>query len=413
MPPAATLSLLGSLYFVQGLPFGFQANALPLFLRQAGLSLTAVGFSGLLSLPWLLKPLWAPLVDRYGSPTFGRRKSWIVPLQLCLALACIAAAFSPPTESLWRLMAIVLAMNFFTASQDIAVDGLAVSTLHEGELGLGNIAQVVGYKVGMLAGGGLLVALFGIIGWHGMFFAMAALCLLVMAVLTGWREPAAATSEEEKVPTSTGELMRTLLAALKRPGTVWLLIAVATYKLGETMADRMFGPFLIDHGFKPEQIGAWFGTWGMVASLIGSTVGGLLASRGRLLNAIAVAAVFRAIPLAFQGTLVAGWFEITPATIISATCAEHFFGGALTTTMFAYMMSQVDKRIGATHYTLLAAVEAIGKSPSGLLSGLIADRLGFGAVFASAVALSVLYPLVLIPLRRGGDMRIDSHEVAR
>ena len=398
-PPIAIILLLSALYFVQGLPFGFQANALPLFLRQAGLSLTAVGFSGLLALPWMLKVLWAPLVDRYGSTTFGRRKSWIVPLQFCLALACIAAAFSPPESSLWRLMVIVLVMNFFTATQDIAVDGLAVSSLTANQLGLGNTAQVVGYKVGMLAGGGVLVALFGVIGWSGMFLAMAGICLVVMTGLLFWKEPLPSPESGEK-PRSFGETLSTLWNVLKQRDLVWLLFAVATYKIGESMADRMFGPFLIDQGFKPETIGAWMGTWGMVASLLGSTAGGLLASRGRLLNAILVTALFRALPLVFEGAMVAGWVPSTQGTIIFATCAEHFFGGALTTTMFAYMMSRVDKRIGATHYTLLAAVEVIGKAPSGLFSGAIADKFGFPAVFVIAVVLSLLYPLVLIPLRR-------------
>ena len=105
-------------------------------------------------------------------------------------------------------------------------------------------------------------------------------------------------------------------------------------------------------------------------------------------------------PFVFEGAMVAGWVPSTQGTIIFATCAEHFFGGALTTTMFAYMMSRVDKRIGATHYTLLAAVEVIGKAPSGLFSGAIADKFGFPAVFVIAVVLSLLYPLVLIPLRR-------------
>jgi MFS transporter, PAT family, beta-lactamase induction signal transducer AmpG len=151
------LGILWTLYFVQGLPFGFQATALPVYLRTAGMSLEGVGLVAALSLPWSLKILWAPLVDRYGGGRFGRRKSWILPLQFLLALTCAAAALAPPNGSLSPLLVLVFGMNLFAATMDIAVDGLAVDVLEISELGQGNVAQVVGYKIGMLTGGGLLV----------------------------------------------------------------------------------------------------------------------------------------------------------------------------------------------------------------------------------------------------------------
>ena len=150
------LAILSALYLVEGLPFGFQAVALPVYLRSHGVSLEAIGLVGALSLPWILKPLWAPLIDRYGSARFGRRKSWIVPLQLALAMTCLLASQVPPERPSW-LLSLVFLMNLFAATQDIAVDGWAVDLLSDEELGPGNAAQVVGYKVGMLTGGGLLV----------------------------------------------------------------------------------------------------------------------------------------------------------------------------------------------------------------------------------------------------------------
>ncbi len=158
LPPARKLALFFALYFAQGLPFGFQAKGLKAVLTDLGISMTKVTLLGALSLPWTLKPLIAPLVDRFGSVRFGRRKSWIVPAQLALAAACGAAAFAPPTESLFLLVVLVLAMNVFAATQDVGVDGLAVDLLTPQELGFGNALQVVGYKVGMIAGGSVLVA---------------------------------------------------------------------------------------------------------------------------------------------------------------------------------------------------------------------------------------------------------------
>src|SRR5687767_6318696 len=147
------LGVLWTLYFVQGLPFGFQATALPVYLRAAGVSLAVVGMATALALPWALKIFFAPLVDRYGSARFGARRSWILPLQLGLLACCAAAALVPPVpleRSLAPLLWLVFGMNLFAATMDVAVDGLAVDLLEPDELGQGNIAQVVGYKAGML-----------------------------------------------------------------------------------------------------------------------------------------------------------------------------------------------------------------------------------------------------------------------
>lgn len=420
LPSVWKLFVLSTLYFAQGLPFGFQSTALGLYLTELGLSMKAVSFARALALPWALKALWAPLVDRYGHAGFGRRKSWIIPMQLLLAVSCFAAGFVPPAEHLALLLALVLAMNFFAATQDIAVDGLAVDLLEPSELGAGNTAQVVGYKVGMLVGGSALVWLSGRIAaantaqtvdsalgwlawlgeWRGIFFAMAALCLGVMMLALTVREPNSGAHEDAPRVTWR-ELAGRLRLIRKMPGAGWLLVAVATYKMGESLADAMFGPYLLRvHGIPKEQIALWIGSWGTIASLTGSALGGLLATRVRLVRAVQVSAVLRVGPLFAQWLLVAGLLLPEKSTIIALTCAEHFFGGMLTTAMFALMMSQVDRRIGATHFTVLASVEVWGKAPAGVLSGVFVDAFGFSPVFLASVVLSAAYVLVLRPLAR-------------
>lgn len=397
MGRAQKLTWLSLLYFVQGLPFGFQATSLPVLLRQQGVSLTGIGLAGALALPWMLKIIWAPAVDRYSSARWGRRRTWILPMQLGLAAAATAAAFVSPETQLTTLLVLVLLMNFFAATMDIAVDGLAVSLLSTEELGLGNIAQVVGYKLGMLTGGGLLLWASADIGYEGVFAAIAALTLGVFALTFPFREPLASSG----VPPTMREIAGALTRWAKKPGALWILAFIATYKLGESMADMMFKPFLVDRGFGPEEIGLWVGTWGMVFSVAGSFAGGLLASRVPILRAIAIAAALRALPVLGELWLV--YQEPLPAQVIAVTSAEHFFGGALTTAMFAFMMSQVDRRIGATHFTALAVVEVAGKSPAAWGSGLLADASGYAGIFAMAAAVSVAYLALLVPVGRAAS----------
>lgn len=415
MPRSGRLGKLGilwTLYFVQGLPFGFQATALPVYLRSAGMSLEGVGLATALSLPWSLKILWAPLVDRYGGGRFGRRRSWILPLQLLLAATCVAAALVPPHEGVTPILLLVLAMNFFAATLDIAVDGLAIDVLELSELGHGNVAQVVGYKVGMLTGGGLLVWASGTIGWEGLFLAMAGLVGACFLVSLAWRESESAAHRDPVTPhvhPRFGEILGSLRRAALDNGAGWLLLFVGTYKLGESMADTMFKPFLVDAGYGGQEIGLWVGTWGMLCSIVGSIGGGWLARRLPLLRAVGIAAALRAIPVAGEW-----WLSVvdpTPHRVIAVTCFEHLFGGALTTAMFAFMMGRVDKRIGATHYTLLAAIEVWGKLPSAWLSGFVAARTSYPVLFGVATVLSIAFLALLAPmgraLRRGRSGRGD------
>ncbi len=400
---ARKLGILWTLYFVQGLPFGFTATALPVYLRDADLSRTLIGLATAVALPWSLKIFWAPLVDRFGSRSFGRRRSWILPLQLGLALVCGAAALISPSEDLALLLLSVLLMNLFAATMDIAVDGLAVDLLELHELGKGNIAQVVGYKIGMLTGGGLLVWASGRIGLEGLFLSMAALVALSALVTLGYKERHHADRQLPGSPLDhpkIANVLALLKQSLARPGAGWLLLFIGTYKLGENMADTMFKPFLVDAGYQAQEIGLWVGTWGMLFSIIGSTCGGLLASRWPLLRVVGIAAVFRALPVAGEWWL--SVVEPTEARVMAVTYAEHFFGGALTVALFAFMMSRVDKRIGATHYTLLAAVEVWGKQPAAMVSGAITDATSYPFIFGLAFVLSVAFLLLLVPLSRRG-----------
>lgn len=399
LPPVWKIGVLSALYFAQGLPFGFQANALPLYLLELNLTKTEIGLLGALALPWSLKVFWAPFVDRFGSGKFGRRKSWIVPMQLLLAGACFVAGFYPlAADTLRPFLALILLMNLFAATQDIAVDGLAVDLLHEKELGAGNAAQVVGYKLGMIVGGALLVQLAAKAGWGSLFFSMGALCLGAMTVVLFVKEPTPVVTAEAKPKEhlSTGELWARIKELVSRPGAGWLLLAAASYKGGETLADAMFGIWMKEvHHIPKEQIAMWLGTWGVVASIAGSFIGGYLATRLGTKKAVFWAAAFRVLPLAGQWALVAGFGTPTEHSIIPLTVAEHFFGGLLTTTMFAMMMGAVDRRIGATHFTLLASIEVIGKSGPRLASGFLVDTFGYQIVFALAVLLSAAFLLVV------------------
>ncbi len=391
--------LLAALYLVQGLPFGFQTGALPLYLREQGVSLATIGLSGALALPWALKFLWAPLVDRWGSRRLGRRKSWIIPLQLLMMVGFAVAAGVDPETDLHTLLGIVFVLNLLAATQDIAVDGWAVDLLGPRDLGPGNAAQVIGYKLGMLVAGGVLVWATLHIGWHGAFVGMAAL-VGVVAVLVMFAEEVPADEVGGSARESVRAVCATLWSTIKRPGNTWVLITVATYKTGESLIDAMFKPFMMDAGFATHELGAIMGTWGLGFSIAGSVVGGALAMRLPLLKALQWTAVVRLIPQLGQWGLALHPEPLNRDLAIAVILAENLCGGALTTVMFASMMSWVDKRIGATHFTVLASVEVWGKAPASWLSGVIAEGFGYAPTFLAGVVLGAAFCIWIGPLSR-------------
>lgn len=390
-------AFLLALYLAQGLPHGFFLAALPLYLREAGWSRTAIGFYGVLGFPWFLKPLWAPLVDRYGLRSLGRRKTWILPCMAALAVLTAGLSLFEPQQgrSVLGLLMLVLSMNFLAATQDIAVDGLAVDTLSTAERGLGNVAQVGGYKIGMLTSGGLLLALSDRIGWTGICLSMALLCLAVLcaALLYPEREARRSPSPEQlRIP----QIVASLLEMARRPGFAWALALILTYKSGEVLVDSMYKIFLLDSGMSLPSIGILAGGWGMACSLAGSLLGGWVASRSPdRLKTLERLGLVRAVPLLAIAVLPHLAFPLSPWIVYPVTLAEHMAGGLLTPALFAFLMDLCDRRASATQYTALSAVELLGKLSLSLPSGLLADRLGFGVLFPLAAVVSLVWPALV------------------
>ncbi len=227
------LVFLGLLYFIQGIPYGLQSSLLPVYLRSAGHSLTRISLTKILYFPWVLKVLWAPLVDRTGT-----KRCWLVGTVAGLALTCLASATISPDVQYMSIAGSLLTMNMLASVQDIAADGAAVRLLRgQGELGLGNTVQVVGYKAGSVFAGGGLLAVIDVAGWGWMFALLAcvyggvALFVWGAPVLDG--EPARGQGEGRRGSKDVLQPWKVWRKLLSVPGTPWTMLYVLTYKLGK------------------------------------------------------------------------------------------------------------------------------------------------------------------------------------
>ncbi|MCH9650410.1 MAG: MFS transporter [Deltaproteobacteria bacterium] len=378
-------TLLASLYFSQGLPYGFFASALPTLLREQGVSLANIGLANLLALPWALKFLWAPVVDRHGSTRHGWRRSWILPLQLVAILNLMVLGSLGPTAAVGLILVCVL-MNLVAATQDIATDGLAVELLNSEERGLGNGIQVGGYRVGMIVGGGLLLVIVGRVGWTLSFLAMAGVLAVASLPILFYKEPAIERGDRAQPAASS------LLGSLSRPG-IWLwLVLLVIYKSGDAIASGMINPFLVDSGLSVQQVG-WLSTLGSIASFVGAFVGGWGITRlGRrrgllffgLLQAVAVAGYVIAAFTSETGGLTSYGF------LTALSIAEHFTGTMATVALFTMMMDVCRPGLGATDYTLQASVVVIAQLGARSLSGFSADQLSHLGNFTLSAGLSLV-----------------------
>ena len=386
MVSLSKLALLASLYLSQGLPFGFFTQSLPVLLRQEGVSLALIGSSSLLAAPWSLKFLWAPFVDRHGSPRFGRRRSWIVPLQGLSILLLLALAQLDPKRGLVWLFAGVFCANLLAATQDIATDALAVELLPESERGLGNGVQVAGFRVGMIVGGGLLLVVFGELGRSSAFLCMAGLLALCSLPIVFFREPARAPLPEvAALPSSP---LAHLWQRIRQPRLGWWLLVLVLYKAGDAFGTAMLRPLLVDQGSTLADIGWLLGTVGALAGLSGALAGGALLRVLPRAPAVGGFGALHGLTLLLYG--LHAQVPLSPLALYGALALEHFIGGMATVSLFTCMMDRCDPESAGTDYTLQASLVAGATGVFGMGSGVSAQMLGYPLHFTLATCLALL-----------------------
>ncbi|MFM2152136.1 MAG: major facilitator family transporter [Pseudomonadota bacterium] len=395
---ASHLFTLVALYVAQGLPYGFATTFLPIELaHRADFSYAKTSAFHLAALPWFLKLLWAPSTDARYSPRLGRRRSWILPAQGLLSVTAFAAAGLDLQGPLWPVFAVVALFNLWSAVQDTAVDGLAVELLGDRERGLGNAAQVGGYKVGMLLGGSGLVFVASQLDTSWAIGTLGLMVAALMVVPLTYREPPP-TVVVESVHHHGKAAMARLREILSGRGWLPTLLFIGTVKMGETMVAAVLKPWLVrDAGFSDARAAFVVGVVGGTLSLAASVVGGWLAGvygRRRLMPLLGLVQSFAVLALGL-----AVWGNAGESWLVVAIALEHMAVGLLTPVLFAWMMDVTDPTIGATHYTLLATTELLAKTLAAIFAGPLCDRLGVPVLLLLAGSVGAL-PLALWPWTR-------------
>jgi PAT family beta-lactamase induction signal transducer AmpG len=429
------LQLNGLLSIPSGMPLGWVFSTFQFFLVDLGVTRAQIGLLSSVSLPWTLKFLWAPLVDRYAIPWPGRRRSWIIVTQLALA-----GTFGALAALAWRLLAakhagalpsgaplllglLALGVAFLSATQDIAYDAYTVEFLRPEEQGAAPGVRSIYYRIGMLLAGAVAVGLSDAIGWPLVFVLLGAVFAAFTAVVLANPEP----EHPAAAPRSLGRaVVEPFTGFFSRADAIPLALFLLFYKFGDNMAGTMVNPFLKDLCLTNTEAGAAVKTVGTAATIVGISVATALLTRMGLGRALwifgvaqaaanllyAAAATSRHAPLAAAACGAAPAVELATRGWVYAGVAGEYSAQAMASVAQGALLLRIcDRQHAATQFALLSSLFALGRWGSGLPSGYLVEALGYPAFFTVCATLAALPGFVflhrLAPVQRPDALRID------
>ncbi len=414
------LSLL-FLGFSSGLPFGVLAEPLSAWLTEAGISKTEIGLFALVSIPYSLKVLWAPLVDRVALPVLGRllgrRRSWALLAQTLLLAGIVLMGASDPSASLAATAALAFLVAFASASQDIVIDAYRVEILEEHQLAAGAAITVFGWRIGQVGAGAAGLILADVLPWPVVFTLIAAMVGVGMGTILLNPEPkapavddASATAARARaflegrphLPHRLAVAFAWIYAAAVQPIVEflgrrhWLAILafIALYKFGDAILAVMKVPFFLEVGFSKTEIAEVVKLFGVVAVIAGGLFGGVLLARIGILRGLLVCGVLMAASnLVF---VLQAWAGADVRMLAVTIAVENITTGMGTTAFVAYLSSLCNLAYTATQYALLTSLMALSRTVLSSGAGWLADRMTWPDFFVATTLAAVPGLLLLL-----------------
>lgn len=387
----ATLLLLG---FASGLPLLLIGNTLKAWMTLEKVDLGAIGWFSLASLPYSFKFLWSPFLDRFTLPFLGRRRGWLIVMQVALIVAIALMGFQQPKQALQLLAINAIVIAFLSATHDIAADAYRTDVLTQLELGAGAAVFILGYRIALLVAGSLALILADKLPWSSVYLLMAAtMAIGIFATLLAPepRETSPPASLADAVVLPFGEFFQ-------RQGVlhgILILLFITLYKLGDALLSNMTTPFLLSTGFTKTDIGAIQVGMGLIATIVGALAGGSILSRIGINRSLWVFGVLQAVSnLSYYFLSIVGK---NYQAMVLAINIEQFCGGLGTAAFVAFLMSLCNQRFSATQYALLSSLMAVSRDILAAPGGEIVKNTGWSMFFLISIV-AALPGLMLLPV---------------
>ena len=377
------LGVVALLYFIQGAPAAILWEVLPVYFRVHGVSLRAIGGLRLLELPYSLKVFWSPAVHRYGD-----RRVWVLVCMLGIAGVLLTLPFVNVAAVGVIVLALILALTTLSATQDVAIDSYSVGLISREEEGAANGVRASAYRVALVFAGGGMVFLAAALTWNTLFMlASVVFAILALAVLAIPRLSLPEQAREHWLKGFVG------WAGTWR--VIPLVLFVLTYKLGEFAIGPMVKPFWVDYGksiwpVREElmfQIGLFPTTFGIILSIAGALAGGAFISRYGIFHGVWFLGLLQAV--SNLGYSAVEWMNLGRFGLYGASMFESLGGGLGTAAFLAFLMNVCQKEHATVQYAFLSSIFSLTGRLVGGISGLGAERFGYGNYFAITFLLSL------------------------
>jgi PAT family beta-lactamase induction signal transducer AmpG len=379
--------------FSCGLPNTLTGDTLKAWLTKAGVDLEAIGIFSVVALPYALKFLWSPLMDRFVPPFLGRRRGYMVITQAALILG-IGAMAAVGVANAWLIGAVALLVAFFSASQDIAVDAHRTEILRAGELGAGAGLYILGYRVGLLASGSLALMLVPVMGWRAMYLLMAGVMVVGLVTTIFAPEPELPVKPPRSLAAA---IVQPFAEFLRRRGAVEMLLFILIYKLDWMMVKTMMAPFILRAlAFSEADWGMASGL-GLFTTIVGATIGGVVITAIGIRRSLWTFGLLQGLAgISFAILAVVGR---SYPVMVMAVAVENLCSGMATAAFIGFIMSLCDKRFTATQFALLTSLMALGGILIGTPAGWIIKQIGWPTYFVLSVFVAVPGLLLLLRFR--------------
>jgi len=387
--------------FSAGLPLPLTGFTLRQWMSESSVTLAAIGLTALIGIAYSFKFAWSPFMDRLELPWFtkrlGRRRGWLLPVQVLLALSIAGLALTDPAINPVATVAVAVAIAFFSASQDIVIDAYRIETLSPEEQGAGLAAYIWGYRIALLVANAGALFIVGYAGWPAAFICMGILIGIGIITCLVMKEP---TVKPPEASTRQGlaaafdwirsAVVGPLVDFTRRDAWVVLLAFVALFKLGEALAGIMTAPFYRSLGFSREEVAAISSVFGLFATLGGAAVGGLVVHRLGVFRSLIVTGILQMLSNLMYVALAHSGHDI--GMLWLQVGVENFTDGLADAAFVAYLSSLCNVAFTATQYALLSSLAALPLRTLGASSGYLAEAMGWPSFFllTTAAALPAL-----------------------
>ncbi len=405
-PRVVVVLLLG---FASGLPLLLTLSTLSFWLAEATIDKAAIGLFALVGLPYTWKFAWAPVIDQVALPPFttllGRRRGWLLFVQLLLAAAIVALGTCDPMQNLGLMAAIALAVAFLSASQDIVIDAYRVELLEERQQGAGAAAVVIGYRLAMLLAGAGALVVAELAGWFWAYAAMAACLSVGMVTVLLAPEPEGSLSNHAATASPAAwfkvAVIEPFADFLRRDGlgtALLILLFIMLYKLGDALLGTMTNPFYVELGFTKPEVATIVKGYGLVATLIGGFLGGVVVNRRGIIPALWICGLIQLVSnLVF---VLQAWVGHDLPMLAVTISVENLASGMGTAAFVAYLSSLCNISYTATQYALLSSFMAQARTTLSASGGFLADSMTWVEFFLLTTVAAIPGLLMLLWLQR-------------